>query len=638
MKLGYTAVMLGVWLACAGCEGGAASADPLRDAMVLDAAPPDAWVDADVVPPDAAVSLCGAPDPLLLDGDRWVFEGDISGDDYACSCGGAGGADRMLQFTAPIDGRWRFHVIAAFDPVLSARADCVLSASEHACNDDVAFPRRQDAAVQVRLDAGETVYLVVDAYDRRESQRGSAFRLEAQRVATVGPGQTCDPLGLTDGCALGTACVGDHVGLIGGPGTCRTDAAPEIDDLWLHRDGPRVRLRIDGRDATADAETVRLQLYQGEARLQLGHEGEDTWVLSTELLGQTQFTTVHHAPLLLGNEAADAVEVWLEDARGHQSVRRRVALLEAPVVAEGARCDADRVRDRCVEGTACRAERCKPTAAPTVELASVFWSDAGPAFGLEVIGDDADGDVLGVVVAVFDQRGVPVGEANRRFDAVESRPDGGYRAVLSFAANPDLHFAEAALIVVDAEGQESAPTWVSVQGPAPVEAGAACDPVGARTTCPAELRCVGAAQPACAVPVVDCPADFAMAALDPEGEDRWIAAFDLWHQPDRGAASCGGGVGQVHVRFVPPVAGTYEAVATSAEPEADPVLSARAFCADAAPWSERACNDDRAAGERTAALRLRLGAQEPVWLVVDGYRGPEGWWAGAGTITVRRVE
>jgi hypothetical protein len=216
--------------------------------------------------------------------------------------------------------------------------------------------------------------------------------------------------------------------------------------------------------------------------------------------------------------------------------------------------------------------------------------------------------------------------------------DGRFRATLGFPANPALRFAQAVLQVYDAEGGECAPVRAMLAPTTEVGRGEDCDPAGARTHCAEGLRCVGE-RPVCAVPEAACPAAFADTEAVPRGDDTWAAHFDLWDRPDRGAASCGGGVGQAYVGFTAPAAGTYEATATADGPEADPLLSARSHCAYADPtWSERACNDDRAPGDRAAALRLWLGAGEVIWFVVDGYTGPDGWWAGPGALTVRRVE
>lgn len=630
-------LLLVAWLAlCAGCDDGPVSADDPHDADRPDAADM-AVTDARVLLDEGQMGPCATVAALEAREGRWVFEGETLSNDHTGSCGGAEGDDRVLQFTAPEAGRWRFWVTADFDPMLSARADCVLRESERACNDDVGFPRRRDAAVQVDLAAGETLYLVVDAYVEFGLPAGGAFRLEAARVPVVRPDDACDPQRVDDGCATAHVCVPDHPGLLGGRGTCRQDVQPRVDAVWVHRDDPALALRVDGRDATGDVTEVRLQLYQGDERLVLGHNGENTWVLGTEVFGETRFSTVHHAPLLVGAGAADAVEVWLVDSQGNESARVREALERAPELAPDDVCDLDRVLDACPPGTACRDERCTQTARPEIDAATVFWNPSGPAFGIEVVGRDADRDLRGVVVVVFNAEGDPVGEAKRRFDAIEWTGN-TFRAVLGFASNPDLQFTAAGLLIYDDEGQESAPAMAEVTGPVPVEAGAACDPAGARTRCPAELRCVGPGATTCGMPAVACPPDHPTATAEQRGDGTWRAAFDLWGAADRGAASCGGGVGQAFVRFVAPAVGLYEATATADDPAGDPVLSARRHCGYDAPWSELACNDDRARGDRAASVRVELAAEQTVWFVVDGYSGQDGWWAGPGALTVRRVD
>ncbi len=104
-----------------------------------------------------------------------------------------------------------------------------------------------------------------------------------------------------------------------------------------------------------------------------------------------------------------------------------------------------------------------------------------------------------------------------------------------------------------------------------------------------------------------------------------VLVYDGQLQDDAGfTGSCGGGGSEAYdqvVRFAAPEAGAWQFVLT---PRAlrgqvfgsyDPVLHARSTCED--PESERACNDDIAAGRLESRLRLELDAGEEVFLVVD---------------------
>ncbi len=94
------------------------------------------------------------------------------GDDFVSGCarGTAGSADVVVALTAPLDGRYTISTAGTrFDTVLSVRDDCdPVASAELACNDD---DRDQTSRLSLDLDAGETVYLVVDGADPRADGR-----------------------------------------------------------------------------------------------------------------------------------------------------------------------------------------------------------------------------------------------------------------------------------------------------------------------------------------------------------------------------------------------------------------------------------------------------------------------------------
>ncbi|MCB9523087.1 MAG: hypothetical protein H6702_06865 [Myxococcales bacterium] len=604
-----------------------------------DAGPPDG-APADARPQDAAMGPCGALPGFEARDGRFVYEGETTDDAHTHTCGGRGGDDRALRFIAPAAGRWRFHVDAAeFDPLIALRADCLLAESERACNDDLRYPRRRDAAAQADLAAGEAVFVVVDAFVSRGLPRGGRFRVVAERVPVVAADGACDPLGLVDGCPRGTFCAPDDPQRLGGAGTCTVDAPPELMAAQATRDGDDLAVRVEGRDRAGDAAEIRLQLFQGAQRLPLDDHGADTWVLPLEATGEVRFERAHRGPLLAGNRHADAIELWLVDARGQTTPRARLVPEPSEARAVGDACDPHEVVDHCPAGSACRGTpaACVTRSAPVVEAAEAWWAADPPAFALEVHGHDPDGDVVGAWVAVFDADGQPSGEASRPFDGVASAPDGGFTAWLGFPANPEVRVAHARVGVVDAEGLASEPAEAEVTGPVAVAAGDACDPWGARTRCPAGTHCVG--QPAaCAVPAATCPQDAPVAALEPAGEGRFEARLVLSPGPGVPPATCGGGAAPVAVPFTPVAGGRWILEATADSADGDPVLSVRTHCAHAAAWSELACNDDRAPGDLGARLAVTLAPGAPVYVVVDGYQGPEGYWAGPVTLTARPAD
>jgi hypothetical protein len=158
--------------------------------------------DDDVVPTltgDTGVAL-----PACVDG---LFPGPLTTqgalDDAAASCGGSGGADVMVLFTAPDAGRWRFGLSnTAFDTVLSVFDGC--GGAELACADTDAAE-----AVAVELAAGQQVIVVVDGADNGQG----VYRLDATLAPDVESdcvdGLDDDVDGLTD--CLDAECASEPV-------------------------------------------------------------------------------------------------------------------------------------------------------------------------------------------------------------------------------------------------------------------------------------------------------------------------------------------------------------------------------------------------------------------------------------------
>lgn len=91
-----------------------------------------------------------------------VASGDTTGDDddIDASCGGAGGSDRVISFTAPAAGTYTFDTFgSAYDTKLSLWSDC---STEISCNDDFGGVQSQ---LTLDMGAGQNVLVVVDGYN-----------------------------------------------------------------------------------------------------------------------------------------------------------------------------------------------------------------------------------------------------------------------------------------------------------------------------------------------------------------------------------------------------------------------------------------------------------------------------------------
>jgi hypothetical protein len=93
-----------------------------------------------------------------------VASGNTGGDDddIDATCGGAGGNDHVIRFTAPADGEYTFDTFGStYDSTIALYSDCV---TELSCNDDVA-PDNLQSLLGLSMTAGESVLIVVDGHD-----------------------------------------------------------------------------------------------------------------------------------------------------------------------------------------------------------------------------------------------------------------------------------------------------------------------------------------------------------------------------------------------------------------------------------------------------------------------------------------
>ena len=123
----------------------------------------------------------------------------------AGSCGGRGN-EEALAFTAPRPGQWFFSTTGpgtTFDTVLYVRAGCAEAASELACNDDVPGSDFR-SALAVDLEAGQTVFVIIDSYALASGGGTRDIELTFGLAAVVGVDEDCDDIGRS--CADGTLC------------------------------------------------------------------------------------------------------------------------------------------------------------------------------------------------------------------------------------------------------------------------------------------------------------------------------------------------------------------------------------------------------------------------------------------------
>lgn len=220
----------------AACEAAICGADPFCcdtqwDDLCADAAlthPACTDVGGECPCPDE--DLGGATGPAVSSGNTGGDDDDID-----ASCGGSGGNDRVLLFTAPDDASYTFTTFGSgYDTKLSLHAaDCT---SEIACNDDAGGGLQSQ--LQLDMTAGQRVLIVVDGYNGATGD----WTLEVSAAPIMPPvcgdavvqapevcdganlnGQTCLFQGFPGGGML--ACAGDCLsfdttGCMGGPFAC----------------------------------------------------------------------------------------------------------------------------------------------------------------------------------------------------------------------------------------------------------------------------------------------------------------------------------------------------------------------------------------------------------------------------------
>lgn len=163
--------------AFAACMGRVADcgADALN---ACEAARAEAASGCEDAPPDpleaffAAIGACAAgpagacPDEALASGalgEVWAGNTFGRGDDVALDCAaGRGAPDVALAWTAPAAGTYAFDTFgSAFDTTLAVLDGC--GGAELACGEDAG--ERRTSSVEVRLDAGQAVVVIVDGFN-----------------------------------------------------------------------------------------------------------------------------------------------------------------------------------------------------------------------------------------------------------------------------------------------------------------------------------------------------------------------------------------------------------------------------------------------------------------------------------------
>lgn len=648
-----------------GCEQ-QASQGALEDAEVDDLGLPDPAIRPD----GAAPVIPSPPDPCAdsqavdfvalaapdADG-ALAYEGQLQDDaGFAGSCGGGGSEayDQVVRFVAPEAGAWQFvltpralrgQVFNNYDPVLHVRSTCEDPESEQVCNDDIAAGRLE-SRVRLELEAGESVFLIVDTVGRAINAR---YGLTARRLPIVAVGEACDVASELNGCARGSYCRADP-DIRGPEGVCALDEAPVITALTAYAQGNDLGIVAAGTDSGADVEQAYLNLLDDNGDIIiLNANGADTYILSPiePVFGQEAFEFRFVANLLAGFPQTAAVQMRLLDARGNESEPMIAEPGRAGPVADGAACDGDRIRDVCAAPTRCLdvdrdgAFVCVEPTAPELTRAKGYYDADTLLTGFQVTGVDPDRDVVGVALELLDERDDEVAGGDLLLDFIEWDDD-RFTALVSLRLVRDRGAVAARLTPFDAEGLRGAPFEAGLlDPPGSVDEGQICDPLEAQARCRGEAFCYqpdADRLPVCGVPAVECPEAWGPPVDLNAWEDGadWRFSGDLTTRFNVTRGSCGGGAAQAIFSFTAPEAGRYSFVTYSRAGGADTVLYARSHCGfdPARAAVELGCNDDISVENAFSLLDLQLDEGQRIFVVVDG--GNNGAWVGPFTLTARR--
>jgi hypothetical protein len=539
---------------------------------------PDARREADLGPPPAP-DECGASDlnaGALADG-TFRVSGRTSGAEnlYAGSCQGAQAPERLYRFVAPESNTWLFYTQSVQEDMLGFGAALYVRSD---CDDPASELPGACApmleVVAVELQRDQSVYVFVDG--NRDFQGDFVLRARPRRPAPIGG--ACEPFwGELSECVDGAVCA----------------------DL----------------DHDFDFECVQSIIPAGDA---CGWEIRNPFAQCAE---------------------GTVCEVDEADPNG---VARCLVLT---IIDEGSACRPGDHLAVCAAGTVCRAHReedgagrCIVPHAPELTAVEAFYDLERFELAFRATGSDADHDIHGLEMRLFDADGVEFSEVGydpwdppppdyAPFDTIEH--DGaGFVATARHPFRFDVVPVRGQFLVEDAVFLRSL-VVESTFLPVPVAgAGEACDVAAAFVHCAPPLVCDGlGARPvdgACVAVDDACDPAFGATPLVDEGDgESHAATATLVAAEDHTAASCSAdGAPDVAFGFTAPVEGLYVLEVGSEDPAASFGVFVRAHCAAEDHRQELDCHASwllpdntplRLAGGQTVGIFVEQMANSP-WL------------------------
>lgn len=672
-------------------------AAPGRDAREVPMPSPDMEVPDEPDVPAPPLGACGELPFVDMSGDALLLEDDGSFSAVGLSeamgsslaegaCGGPDGSEAAFRFVADEAGTYRIYAAPLtagdFDTIVYARTGCLDADSELACNDDLAFPDDTNSRIVIDLDAGQEVFLIVDAWVGMGSARGGDLFVNVKKIDRIQRDVACDPLVLNNACLEGDFCflppsAPQSPDDDPPPETsaCIEDTAPTLTGGQAFRIGSTATFTVTGTDASRDVDSLYV-VYRldGEVLVDVAGDPAEATLAplpSSPVHGQAEFTfrtSADFATLLGMDVIPDGVTVIALDSQGNESEPLDLPLVDAPELQPDGVCDAFRLLDHCPMGTACKDVvvpsmfTCTAITAPTLTSAVAHYNLDNGRISVELLGVDLEGDIDRPGITLLDeemadlplrQDGMP-GEALGTFAPGQVTVDemGAYRAVWQFTLLDENRLAfpigTVRVRMHDVEGLVSEAIDATLVEPTrDLELGAPCDPFEALNACNADALCglemPGDALGLCEAIVRECPADFMAVNLNDHGvAPDWRFDGTTVEAASHGRGTCGGGAGDQPFTFTAPEDGDYSFLSKSDDEGADTLMYLREACGYAGPEFpslELACNDDQAEDNTEAAFDISLSMGQTVYVFVDGFRGTNDatGWQGTYTLVVRQL-
>ena len=455
-------------------------------------------------------------------------------------------------------------------------------------------------AVWARVTATDTTGSVSDGFETNVGERQER-----------GAGEYCDPFRIEDYCQAGYGCL----------------ASPRSDPQCAAWQGTALLSEnIVTFEGLADAfapDTSSLYVQYQHNR------GSRTLIVHDRDLQDRRGAWHVKNKWQIDDDMPDAVLM----APGHRYGGRDAAvavLLQTPALrTDREPCDGDRLLDVCDAGLACLREGpsflCKPITAPTILDATVYQNRG--ALGVEIAGADPDGDALGL-------RLTPVVDGARAYEHGFTPQWGEQHGTLEvdggdfWAARSFYFYTQATefdLVVIDAEGLESAPVRVGVSPRLEASIGEDCDLLEARALCPEGTFCDRRDTEdsyLCQEAVHACPDTWDVTPLDMrEGSTLTLAGSTSGAQNNT-TSSCTGEFGWVDApervfSFVAPRSGWYQMWVTSDAFALFDIAVRRHCTHPRVGVSELACTDDADWHQAYGQTGTQLDEGEEVFVFVE---------------------